>query len=231
MSEAITSTPQLDEKVVNFLTQEMDRLQVLYLDALSGAQNVFNFYLTFATAVAGALVVLLQLAPQTANDVLRTQLIVGGMLFFAALVGSVYLSALSGKYAHASRFARGVDELRRYLIANLQVPLPGVYDRFKDGNTQLPKKENSWWVWLLPTGTYAMFIAVLNSICLSGLVWIIGSSGGAAFGLKFAAGAVVFILALTIYNVYSRYTIALFVRRFHVRVDMGSELSIWAARV
>lgn len=234
MSEAVLpppAFPALSEEALAFLTQEMDRLQALYLDALTGAQNVFNFYLTFATAVVGALVVLIQLAPGGTGHEAQTQIVLGAVLFFAAVVGSVYLAALSGKYAHASRFAWGLDELRRYLMERLHVPLPGIYDRFRAVTVPTPDKDTLRLVWLMPTGTYSMFISVMNSACLSGLVWILGNSGGVSTDVKFVAALIVFVLTLTIYNVYSRYTISLFVRRFHVRVDMGSELSIWAARV
>jgi hypothetical protein len=222
--------PALDQDSVAFLTQEIDRLQTFYLDAISSAQSVFNFYLTFVSTVVGALVIIIQLVPSTDVDVLRSQLVLSGLLLFAAIVGVVYLSSLSGKYGHAARYARAVDDLRRYLIDRLQVPLPNIYDRFTENPSVATSEKTSWWVWIMPTGTYELFISIMNSAALAGLTWFIADLGGADLGRRLLAIIVVFVLSLQIHNAYSRLTIHVFANRFHVRLDMGKELSFWAAR-
>jgi hypothetical protein len=222
--------PVLDQESVAFLTQEIDRLQTFYLDATSSAQSVFNFYLTFASTVVGALVIIIQLAPTNPIDILRSQLVVSGLLLFAAIVGVVYLSSLSGKYGHAARYARAVDDLRRYLIDRLHVTLPSSYDRFVANLPVASSEKTPWWVWLMPTGTYELFISIMNSAALAGLIWFIACLGGADLGRRLIAVVVVFVLALTIHNAYSRMTVHIFANRFHVRLDIGKELAFWAAR-
>ena len=235
MSEVSTNVPEppLSDQSVTFLNQELDRMQTLYLDAMSNAQNVFNFYLTFVSTVVGAIVVLIQIAPGGSADPLQTQLVIAGVLLFAAIVGTVYLSSLSGKYGHAARFAHGIDEIRRYLIDQLHVTTPPLYSRFMDikglSPEQTPDKV-SWIAWPMPTGTYEFFIALMNSSALAGLTWLISAGVGVDLGRRIAAAVIVFVLVLTVNNIYSRMTIERFVRRFHIRIDMGSELVLWAAR-
>ena len=219
----------LNDQAVAFLTQEMDRMLALYTQAQSNAQSVFNFYLTFVTTVVGAVVVLLQLSPSSRSD---AQLIIAGLMLFAAIVGSVYLSALSGRYAHAGRFARAVDDIRRYLIERLHVPVPPLYQPFMTRTVEPePRGLMRWVIWLIPTGTYQMFIAIVNSAALSIMTWLIGvSTGITGAGRMFAASAAIFLITLTIYNVYSRLVIRIFGRNLHVRIDIGSDLALWAAK-
>ncbi len=223
--------PELSEQSVAFLTQEIERMLSLYSQAQANAQSVFNFYLTFVTAVLGAIIFVFQVSSDAVNSN-NIELIAGGLLFFVAIVGSVYLSALSGRYAHAARYARTVDAVRLYLIQQLQVPMPALYERFLVVPPGLrPQADKfSLLVWLMPTGTYQMFIAMVNSSALAAMIWLISEVAGVEPGRGVVAVVVIFLVALTVYNVYSRLIINTFTKQLHVRIDMERELPMWAAR-
>jgi hypothetical protein len=150
-------------------------------------------------------------------------------LFFSFIVGTVYISSLSGKYAHAARYAHTVDEIRHYLIENLDIPTPQVYAPFVTPTPRQTEPESRW-VWLFPAGTYQFFIAIVNSTALAGITWLIFADARAGIGRGLLAAVLVFVISLTIYNAYSRLVIRKFYERLHVRVDTGKDLSVWAAR-
>lgn len=206
------------------LLTEADRLQTLYLDARNGIQSVFNFYLTFVTAVIGGLIFILQGAEDGLT--LANQLMLIGLLFFAALVGSVYMSALSGRYGHAARFAHALDAVRRALLQG--IPLPDVYRNFTTAQVAAKRRKNPI-IWLVPTGTFQMFIAIVNAAALGLAVWLLALMGG-ALREGVVAGLLIFFISLTIYNIYSRLVIQRFSRALDVRVDMTGVLGAWAAR-
>ncbi len=230
MTTTDTLPQLLDDREVAFLTQEMDRLLGLYSQAQANIQSVFNFYLTFITAVVGGVIVVVQLSPQTAADVVGSRLTLVGLLFFAAIVGSVYLSALAGRYAHAQRFAHAVDSIRYYLITHLQIDVPPVYSRFvQEHRVQPAEVPMKWYLWLFPTGTYQMFIAIINSAALAAMTWIIFSAVN-EHGRGLLGVVLVFVLSLTVFNTYSRLVIRRFTTRLHLRIDAAYELALWAAR-
>mgnify|MGYP000279978193 CR=1 FL=1 len=229
MSEKTTT--KLDDQAVDFLKDECNRLQTLYSQAHDNAQNIFNFYLTFVGTVVGALVVLLQV---TSLNALQTKVSVAGLLFFLSVVGTVYLSAISGRYAHLARYARAIDELRRHLIAYLNVPMPEIYSAFLKSDEQskrsAARKSTTWLIWFFPTGTYTMFIAIISSLSLAVFTWVIASFGDVTFESLTSSGIIVFLITLTIYNAYSRFFIERVSQRLHVRIDTGHELAVWAGK-
>jgi hypothetical protein len=217
----------MDDRTLAFLTQECDRLLNLYARAQDGAQNVFNFYLTFVTTVVGGLIFIGQ------ADLDDARLTAGGVLLFAAVVGSVYLSALSGRYAHAARYAQAVDAIRRHLLRDINAPLPGIYSVFlndDDNDDGVGQRPLPWYIWLMPTGTYQMFIAIVNAAALAAMTALVFSAAEAGSGRGLTAVVIVFLLALTVYNTYSRLVVVRFVQQLGVRIDMGRALVTWAAR-
>lgn len=223
--------PLLSDEKIQFLHQEMERMQSLYSQAQDNVQNVFNFYLTLVTTVIGAIVVLLQITPTTTSDTVQTRLIFIGLLFFTGLVGTVYLSSLSGRYAHAARYARAIDEIRYYLIQNLNVPLPTLYNQFlQDHQTTAPAETISWWMWILPTGTYQMFIAIVNSLAFALMAGVFASLGDVNLGYISLVMAIIFVLVYNVYNIYSRFVIRAFQKQLHVRIHTGNRLAGWASR-
>jgi hypothetical protein len=222
--DSANDMPPLTESATNFLLQECDRMLNLYTQAQANAQSVFNFYLTFVTAVIGAIVFIVQVGDVDIEGSLSL------LLLFAALVGSVYLSALSGRYAHAARYAHAVDEIRRYLIIRLHIPTPTIYGSFLGVDEDPHDAPLAWYIWLFPSGTYQMFIAIVNSAALGAMTWLIFSLAETGAGRGMIATFIVFLLSLTVYNIYSRLIMQAFNKQLHVRIDMGRNLDLWAAR-
>lgn len=215
----------LKDDAIAFLNRECDRFMSLYSQAQANAQSVFNFYLTFVTTVVGGIVLIVQ------SDTDDIELILAFLLLFSALVGSVYLSALSGRYAHAGRFAHAIDEIRRYLITHLNVPTPQLYGTFVVEEVPIEDAEKpSRFIWLFPTGTYQMFIAIVNSAALAGMVLLIFLAGDGDSTKALIATTIIFVLSLTIYNVYSHLIIYRISHSLHVRIDLSGVLRLWASR-
>lgn len=224
-SQAETAPPvpaPLSEATRALLAQECDRMLSLYHAAQSGAQSVFNFYLTFVTAVIAGLVFL-------AGDGGATPTALAGVLLFAALVGSVYLSALAGRYGHAGRYARAADLTRRTLLAEIAPHLPPDYAAYL-ATTPAQQERVGVLAWLVPQGTYTMFVAFINSAALAAMVGIVAGEAGAGGASGLLAVTLVFLIALTMHNVYVRLVIRRLRARFGVRVDLGDDMVMWASR-
>lgn len=194
-------------------------MMALYSEAIGGIQSVFNFYLTFVSAVVGGVILIVQTG--------GSLLLLVGLLFFAALVGTVYLSALSGRYGRAERYAYAVDTIRRYLIQMQGVQVPPLYDSFLTGRQRAPTGPLARLYILFPTGTYALFIGSVNSLALSIVTWLLLVAAGTTFGQALGAALLVFLLTLSIANVYSH----LVIDRFGARVNIyqWGDLPAWAS--
>jgi len=214
----------LSDVQLQVLLNELERLQELYLAVRNSTQNVFNFYLTFFTAAVGGIFVIAQ---SEAFTQLGQLLIVCGILFFVGLVGSVYIGAIAVRYAHAERFAHALDALRLHLFNLSVTPLPAAYNRFRETAIQPQGEAVPWYVWIFPTGTYQLFMAFISSSALGLMTAILASIGDAPLGPQIQAGLLVFIVTLTIYNVYVRLVQSRFTRTLDVRIDTGS-MYLWA---
>ena len=235
MSEELTTpipyveaqqAPQLNDQQLMSLMSEADRLQTLYLDARGGVQSVFNFYMTFITAITGGVLFAFQL-PADANPI-RTTLTLIILLFFAALVGSVYIGAISARYANAERFAKALDSVRRSILQQTGTPVPSIYDDFMQPPTYT--STTAWYLWLVPTGTYQLFMSLVNSVSLAVIVWLILSLGEVRFIVEVLMFLITLGLVLSIFNIYSRIVIQRFSQMRPMAVDMSNDLTIWAAR-
>ncbi|MCA9913372.1 MAG: hypothetical protein KC496_08475 [Anaerolineae bacterium] len=215
----------LSDVQLQVLLNEIARLQEMYLDARNSTQSVFNFYLTFFTAALGGVFFVAQ---SDAFTRLGQLLIFCGVLLFVGLVGSVYLGAIAARYAHAERFARALDILRLHLFTVSAAPLPSVYERFQTGD--YPQRETDpWYAWFFPTGTYQFFMAFISSSSLGLMVGIFVSIGQLPLANQIQAGLLVFLLTLTIYNIYVRLVQRRFTDVLDVRIDSGHALSLWSA--
>lgn len=220
--------PQLSETTVAFLNQECERMLSLYSQAQANAQSVFNFYLTFVTAVIGAIVFITQSAPENSVGG-RTEGLLLLVLSFAAVVGSVYLPALAGRYAHASRYAFAADEIRRYLIAHLHTTLPDVYESLTKPRRRRLRKAFDWIYTLVPNGTYEVFITFVNSAALSAITWLFLDMAEAAPWRVVIGAAVVFVLSTVVYSIYSHMIINRFGKGLNVY--LWDDSPGWSARV
>ena len=216
--------PILNDVQRGVLIDEAARMQTLYLDARNSSQNVFNFYLTFVTAVIGGIVFVSQNSPD--NPVLNSLTLIA-LLFFAVMVGSVYTGALSARYADMGRYAHALDLLRREVLKASQAPLPDAYKTFMsiEERTAPPVK---WWEWLVPTGSFQLFMAFVNSASMSLILFLLLRLGSVDFVTLFSWVMIMFFIMMTIFNVYSRIVIQRFTRQLDVRIDMRQNLTMWA---
>jgi hypothetical protein len=226
MSDAAQPLKITDEQQ-QVLSQEAERMQTLYLDARNNAQNIFNFYLTFVTAVVGGVVFVVQASNNTFS--LQTRLMLIALLFFSVLVGSVYLSALSGRYAQTVRFAHALDIIRRIQLESAKPLLPPLYFNFLKDIPAAPKRD-VWYLWLVPTGTFEMFMAFVNGASLALGISLLLGLGAVRPTTILLTATFVFLVTVTIYNAYSRLLIQRFTRKLDVRIYMGNQLQAWAAR-
>jgi hypothetical protein len=221
-----------EDRQLQIILKEYDALRELHSQAEASAQSIFNFYLTLMTTVGGAIVLILQLSPP--GD---SQLLISGLLLFAASIGSVYLSSLTGRYAHMSRYAQGVDTLRRYLFETFDVPMPALYKPFlaspRKPATRLANRLAGWLLWLSPTGTYQLFVAAVNSLALAGAAWVFFLATGVVQSQivrSALASGVIFLVTFVIYNAYSRVMMARLINGLGLRVDTSRELPFISGR-
>lgn len=211
-----------------FLTKELDLLCALYAQAESGLQNMFNFYMALVTTVSGAIVVLLQLAAASPDGQRPAQLGICALLVLAALIGSIYLSSISGKYAHMARYASAIDELRRHLLAAWRVTPPPLYAPLLAARPSAPARPSLWY--LLPTGTYGFFLALLNTCALCAAMLVFLRLQGLAARPLLAPLLLLGLLIYTVYNIYSHMVIAAIRRRLTVQVYTHDSAKLIAGR-
>lgn len=211
-----------DPAALDILMKEYDTLRDLFTHTETSAQGMFNFYLTLISTVIGALVVFSQFAGGGLSLAVASLL-----LFFAAGVGSVYLSALAGRYAHMARYAQGLDALRRHLIEHFDAPVPALYREFLDQPAGRASGRPGL-MWLFPTGTFQFAIAAMNSLSLAAATWFLLAAGGAGRG--FSIAGLVFVLTFTVYNVYSHWIITTLIARLGIQIDTGGRLPLIAGR-
>lgn len=221
----------LDDQALQVIMKEYDALRELYSQAEAGAQSIFNFYLTLVTTVGGAVVLILQLNPSAARAADASLFLISGLLVFAATIGSVYLSSLTGRYAHMSRYAQGIDAIRRHLIETLKVPMPDVYQPFLAHRKNLSPKLGSrligWTLWLAPTGTYQLFVAAVNSLSLAAAAWLfLLASGTVSSQLirSILASVLICLATFVVYNAYSRLVMDRLVHGLGIQVDTLREM-------
>ena len=222
--------PALDEQTYAFLLKEYDALNESVTHAEQSAQSIFNFYLTLVTTVVGGIVLITQVSGTLPADLTQAQWIISGLLVFAAGIGSMYLSSLSGRYAHLARFGQALDELRLFLIQKLDAPTPPAYRDFIKPRPAV----QSWWrwiYWLTPTGTYQLFVASVNSLSLAGALWFFLAAGQVAqqdLPRSLVAVGLIFVLAFLANNIYSHTVIRLLIGQLNVRFDTRRGLD-WIA--
>ena len=228
---------KLSETALAFLYKEYDILKDLYIQAEQTKQSIFNFYLTLITTITGGIVILMQVTEKNALNPIQSQVTVSGMLFFATVIGSVYLSSITSRYAHIARYTYGMDQIRQFLMDRLNVPLPPVYQNF---SARARKSRQTGWAWsatrffrwLFPTGTYVLFIAAYNSLSLALGVGLLLQAGG-VIEHDFMRGALIvaliFGLSFLINNIYSQLIREHMFTQLNIQFDSTYDLE-WGVR-
>jgi hypothetical protein len=184
--------------------------------------------LTLLTTVSGGAVLVFQFAPTSVKPERANWILMGVMLFIAS-IGSAYLSSISGRYAHMMRYAQGIDEIRRFMIQRLHVPLPPIYQDFVIERTTVPnniyQKVADRLVWVFPFGTYQFFIVALNSLSLAVAAWFfLKIMNFPHTGWAVVVSVTVFLLVNAIYNLYSRLVMRSVTSKLNVSIDFQHQL-------
>lgn len=186
----------------------------LYMQEQKAVQNLFNFYIALVTLIIGMIIFILQTI-----DILASRLVSSGLLIFVIMITAVYLTILSGKYAQISRYAYTVDELRRFLINQSNIPTPPHYESFIQTRIPSTRPTARWYHWLWATGMYQMLMGLINGFALVGVLLLISSLAPVnVTSLTFGA-VLIFFLAVMVTNIYSRWVLR--------RTGRSANLYLW----
>lgn len=204
----------IDENALQILMKEYDALRDMYAQAERNGQSMFNYYLTLMTAIFGGVALVFQ----PSSGILMQKTAGGLLLIFFAVIGSLYLSSLSTNFAHMTRYARGMNEIRRLLIERFSVPVPPFYSKFmseKDIDSQ-PKIVNIFSLFI-PVNTFELFVATVNSISWAIAISIIYFGAGEGSRVIWR-GILSFAITYSIYSIYARLIYQLTISRLSVSI-------------
>jgi len=220
------TNPESDRKIsaesLQVIMKEYDTMKGLYSETQSSIQNIFNFYVSLVTAVVGGVALILQFPVNASLDTVRSQITIVGLLIFSSIIGTIYLLSIVQRYSRLIEYGQNLDSLRLYLIQELNVPMPPTYSQFIENSPQKTKIPFMWLAWLLPTGTYQLTMALVNSFALSVATWILFSITGAT-ALRFYDSLITtlveFFLIFNFYNVYSRFALKHWASSFRLHLN------------
>ncbi len=162
----------------DFLKAEYASLLTLYTHTENTIFNVFNFYLTFLSAIGGAIIVLVQI--NSANPAVALPS-VSGLLAFAILVGIITQDAIVNKNIELSLCALALNrvkyrqllqwpDIKPYLfyLHNTWAPVTPFHPKV----VHLSRRVHERWWWLFSLGTHQLFIGVIDSFALAALTLI-----------------------------------------------------------
>ena len=163
----VVSVKSTDSQALQILMKEYDALREMHNQSVHTGQTMFNYYLTLMTAVFGGITFVSQ--PSSGVFLLRTT--IGLLLIFLAVIGSLYLSSLSTNFAHAARYAQGINELRKFMIENYSVLMPSIYANFMAGKHEEKQSKLIFSLSLfIPVHTYQLFATIISSLSWASLV-------------------------------------------------------------
>lgn len=218
---------KMTDQAFQVLMKEYDTLKDLFSQTEASIQGVFNFYVTLISAVIGGIALIFQLSSADPSYIYRTQLIICGLLILAAIIGTIYLLAIVSRYARLIQYGQNLDAIRLFLINELKIPVPEIYSPFINKGTA-PKtslylrKSFNWLAWLLPTGTYQLTMAFVNSLAIALATWLILSIFEATSTRMVDSLVTVlieFLLVFNLYNVYSRLTMRNWLSDFGLHIN------------
>jgi hypothetical protein len=220
MNKQRSKKDSLDESSIRILLKENEMLQTLFIHAENSTQSIFNSYLTLVTAIIGGVAIIWQFIASNSVQIWWAMFSISWLLVFIAISGSAYMSSLAIRYAHTIRYARGIDEIRRFLINHSKITTPPVYIKFL--NVSIIEKTS--WVGsiisvFIPIGTHQFFIAAVNSLAWAGSVYILLFISEVS-NYRFARSAVLFLIIFAAYNIYSNLIIRRIISNLNVRVEI-----------
>jgi hypothetical protein len=205
---------EIGEEALQILFKEYDALREMYSQAVHNGQTMFNYYLTLMTAVFGGVALVFQ----PSSGYVMQKMVGGLLLIFFAVVGSFYLSSLSTNFAHVTRYARGINEVRRLLVERFDVPVPSVYLKFL-ARTEEGEPSRIMFIasLLIPVNTYVLFAATVNGIAWALAIFIIYLSVGVDSQVV-SRGILSFMTIYLIYSVYARLIYHLTISRLNISI-------------
>ena len=201
-SKTSASTKEIGTKettTLQILLKEYDALLNMYAQAEHNGQSMFNYYLTLMTAVFGGIAFIFQ----SSSNIGMQETAGGLLLVFFAVIGSLYLSSLSTNYAHMTRYALGMNEIRRNILKKFDVPLPPIYSKFMSEKDVDESSKLKFFSLFIPVNTFELFVATVNSISWAIAISIIYFSTGAGPQIIWSA-PLSFVIMYLIYSVYAR---------------------------
>lgn len=222
----IPENVKLDEQKLNMLLKEYDSLRDMLSQTETGLRNILNSYLTILSLVVGGVVLITQLSASASIAISYSQLTVSGLLFFSGVIGTVYSMSSAGIYADLVRYASCLDELRRFLIHKLNVPIPiTVYNPLLSAESI--KKDEPRLVRIIslfmPVGFVQLFVSATTSISFAvATCLILISSYSVSDSLN--RSFIVFGLSFVAFNVFSRVSVYSLGARYGVAFNTGRNL-------
>lgn len=207
-----------EDRSLEVLMKEYDTLRDMYNQSVHSGQTMFNYYLTLMTAVLGGIT----FVAQPSSGVLLSKTTIGILLVFLGVIGTFYLSSLTRNHAHTTRYARGINSLRRFIIEKYDVSMPPAYEKFLKTLTEGEPSRMAFLLSLfIPVSTYQLFAATINSLSWGFMVSIAyyGNSSDANLMQIALPGVLTLIITFFIYSIYSRLTYQMTVSRATVSVE------------
>ena len=166
-------------KFVEVLKMEYVAMLNLYTHTENAINSVFNFYLTFLSAITGAVIVLFQI---NSTQPFMAYPSIAGLLGFAILVGVIMQDSVVHKNIDLYNFTLGLNLLKYRLFKDKAAEKAYVfylYNFWADVSPTPARKVDSidkvhkkFW-WLYPLGTHQLFINIINSTALAALMVVI----------------------------------------------------------
>jgi hypothetical protein len=166
------------ELVPDFLITEYGSLIDLYTHTEDALSSTFNFYLTLLSAVVGAILVLAQLPGAGGGRNFSTS---GLLLGFAVLLGIITQDGIVNKSVDLAHYALSINLLKAHLLSTSpQVKahvfyIHNIYAQVSpvEVPTGLVDHVHKRLWWMIPLGTYQLFVNVINSIALAALAVLV----------------------------------------------------------
>lgn len=220
MPEKKSSPKKKEDHSLSVLMKEYDALRDMYNQSVHNVQTMFNYYLTLMTAVFGGIT----FVASPSSGILLARSTIAFLLIFLAVIGTFYLSSLTNNHAHSVRYAKGVNALRRHIIATYGVSMPAAYDKFLNNVTEYEPTGLVFFLSLfVPVSTYQLFAATINSLSWGFMVAMVYFSSITTYTsvlLIALPGVLALIVTFLIYSIYSRLIFQMTVNRATVSVEL-----------